>query len=221
MKLTIKRSFRKTISIEVRTNSEVIIRAPKLVPKLYINSFIENHKAWISKKLSAIENNPYYRNLFKVEEGHHIYFLGEVYKIRNTQNHKAKIHLSENECQLSISNAENDYKRIITFFKKSAQDHLKKRIHELSDILNLSFNNVRITSAKTRWGSCSYQNNINLSYRLMMLPEKVIDYVIIHELVHTKIKNHSKQFWNEVAKYDSEYKQSIAWINEHRRSFPF
>ena len=65
------------------------------------------------------------------------------------------------------------------------------------------------------------QNNINLSYRLMMLPKNVIDYVIIHELVHTKIKNHSKDFWTELASYDSDYKQSITWINHHRRDFPF
>ena len=221
MNLTIKRSFRKTISIEVRSNSEVLVRAPKFVPNKYIKQFIAKHHSWINTKLSSIEKNPYYRNIFKTERGHYIYFLGERYAIIKVDESNKPILISDKKCLILNSNMDIERNNLILFFKKSAKEYLSQRIQELSLELKLPFNKLRITSAKTRWGSCSYQNNINLSYRLMMLPKNVIDYVIIHELVHTKIKNHSKDFWTELASYDSDYKQSITWINHHRRDFPF
>ena len=67
---------------------------------------------------------------------------------------------------------------------------------ELAEKHNFKYKKVAIKNAKTRWGSCSYVNNINLSLHLMRLPDYLIDYVILHELVHTKIKNHSKDFWH-------------------------
>jgi len=60
---------------------------------------------------------------------------------------------------------------------------------------NFNYQKLTIKNTKTRWGSCSFKNNINLSLHLMRLKEELIDYVILHELVHTKVKNHSKEFW--------------------------
>jgi len=82
-----------------------------------------------------------------------------------------------------------------------AKKILRNRLEELSAIHKLDFNRSFIRSQKTRWGSCSTKNNINLNIKLNNLPEELRDYVIIHELVHTKVKNHSSIFWMEMAKY--------------------
>ena len=84
------------------------------------------------------------------------------------------------------------------FYKKEARKYIEKRINEIAEQNNLKFNNLKITSAKTRWGSCTSQKNINFTYRLAMAPIKTIDYVIVHELSHLKHMNHSKAFWNLV-----------------------
>ncbi len=81
-------------------------------------------------------------------------------------------------------------------YRAEAIEYLPKRLNDLSDKFNLPFNEVFIKNIKSRWGSCSGKNNINLSIHLMSLPDHLIDYVLLHELVHTKIKNHSRQFWN-------------------------
>ncbi len=85
--------------------------------------------------------------------------------------------------------------------KNSAKKILVRRLNELTDKNDLSFNKVTIRNQKTRWGSCSRENNINLNMKLVKLPQELIDYVILHELVHTKVKNHSKKFWNELNTY--------------------
>jgi len=79
--------------------------------------------------------------------------------------------------------------------RKEAKHYLPKRVEELSNLFGLHYNELFIKNIKSRWGSCSSKNNINLSIHLMMLPDHLIDYVILHELAHTKIKNHSKEYW--------------------------
>jgi predicted metal-dependent hydrolase len=82
--------------------------------------------------------------------------------------------------------------------KEDAKKRLVKRLAELAAKHAFTYNRVFIRNQKTRWGSCSAKNNISLNVKLARLPEKLSDYVIIHELVHTRIKNHSKKFWQEL-----------------------
>jgi predicted metal-dependent hydrolase len=77
-----------------------------------------------------------------------------------------------------------------------ARPKLEERIKKLAQKYKFTFNKLSIKNQKTRWGSCSLKNNINLNARLLHLPSELIDYVILHELVHTKVKNHSKEFWS-------------------------
>ena len=75
---------------------------------------------------------------------------------------------------------------------------LCRRIVELAQQHNFVYNRVSIRKQKTRWGSCSTKNNINLNANLLHLPPELMDYVLLHELVHTRVKNHSKDFWDEL-----------------------
>lgn len=79
-----------------------------------------------------------------------------------------------------------------------AARQLVRRLNELSQQHGFTFNKVAIRNQKTRWGSCSEKNNISLNINLVCLPNELMDYILLHELVHTRIKNHSKQFWDEL-----------------------
>jgi len=85
--------------------------------------------------------------------------------------------------------------------KQAAKAFLEVRIEELADKFGFVYNKMTIRNQKTRWGSCSGNNNINLNMQLMNIPDYLIDYVIMHELLHTKIKNHSPLFWGSLDKY--------------------
>ena len=87
-----------------------------------------------------------------------------------------------------------------------ARNYLPSRLEFLARKFGFEYKKVALRNQKTRFGSCSFQNNINLNINLMNYDFDIIDYVLIHELVHTRIKNHSKSFWDEVEKYCPDYK---------------
>ena len=98
-----------------------------------------------------------------------------------------------------------------------AEDLIKKRTAEYSVILGVNYNNIRIKDTKTRWGSCSSKCNLNFNYRIIMAPEEVMDYVIVHELCHLKHMNHGKKFWESVALYMPGYEKHKEWLKINGR----
>jgi len=82
--------------------------------------------------------------------------------------------------------------------RRKAKALLQKRLNQLSREYSLPYNKLTIRNQKTRWGSCSCKNNISLNYKLVLLPEELLDYVLVHELVHTKIKNHGTRYWSKL-----------------------
>lgn len=100
------------------------------------------------------------------------------------------------------------------WYKNQARKIYLEKLAYYSEIMGLEYNQVRIKNQKTRWGSCSSKGNINLNWRVVMAPEEVINYLIIHELAHLKHMNHSTDFWNLVKKYCPDYVQWRKWLRE-------
>lgn len=102
----------------------------------------------------------------------------------------------------------------IAFLKQSADNYIKKRVLQFSKIMDLYPKSIKITSAKTRFGSCSGDNRLCFSYILMLYPKEAVDYVIVHELAHIKEHNHSKRFYKLIEKYMPDYKKRIILLKK-------
>ncbi|MDD4877178.1 MAG: M48 family metallopeptidase [Dehalococcoidales bacterium] len=101
---------------------------------------------------------------------------------------------------------------LVSINKADASKKLTSRLHYFAEKYGFTCNKVTIRNQKTRWGSCSYKNNISLNMKLILLPDEVVDYVILHELVHTRIHDHSKRFWVELDKYVGDGKLMVSKI---------
>lgn len=101
--------------------------------------------------------------------------------------------------------------------KEKARVILASRVGYYSKIMNVKPTAVKITSAKTRWGSCSGKNSLNFSYRLILLPPEAVDAVVVHELAHIRVKNHSSDFYDEVEKYMPDYKSRMETLRSAQR----
>ncbi len=110
------------------------------------------------------------------------------------QRHLAKIEQNKNRNKAFID-------PLLTLDKVDARKRLTDMLCHLAREHRFTYNKVYIRNQKTRWGSCSHKNNISLNVKLVLLPKELIDYVMLHELVHTRIHNHSKKFWAELDRY--------------------
>ena len=129
------------------------------------------------------------------------------------QKHLANITLHETE-----SRALADLSATID--RAKARRQLTGRLNRLAKYHGFTFNGVSIRSQKTRWGSCSRNNNISLNAKLALLPEDLVDYVILHELVHTRIPNHSDGFWDELDRYVGNGKAMASRLRKYGCSLP-
>ncbi|MDM7987323.1 MAG: M48 family metallopeptidase, partial [Smithella sp.] len=100
----------------------------------------------------------------------------------------------------------------IHWYKEKANEVISERVAWYSDKMGIQVKQIKITSATTRWGSCSSKGTVSFPWRLVMAPVPVIDYVVVHELVHILEKNHGKAFWKKVRAIMPDYQQKIRWL---------
>ena len=159
------RSRRKTITLEVKDDASILIRAPRFVPTNFLQDLIAKKQRWIKKRQAQVLKKQEFRQQIDVES-----------------------------C------------------KTKAAQLIPQRVTFYSDITGIDCKKVKITSAKKRWGSCSSRGNLNFSWRLVLAPLPVIDYVVVHELAHIIHRNHSKRFWALVKKLYPNYKTCRKWL---------
>jgi predicted metal-dependent hydrolase len=216
------RKRRKTISLQITRQSDVVVSAPYFTPVSEINSFIEQKHEWIQKNIRRQKEQKLQTGEKLYLSGEYFYFLGTPYPLEVffQQNLPIGLVFWNNRFYLNCEDGLGVRKSyFIQWYKTKAREYFAGQVEHIGRLLQLLPNSVRITSARTRWGSCSEENNLAFSFRLIMAPQAVIDYVIIHELMHMKEKNHSAQFWKLVNAAMPAYKLHRCWLKENGHKF--
>jgi hypothetical protein len=211
----LKRSKRiRSIKLTIDADGQVIVTAPPLIPQFLIEQFLKQQAPWIAKNLAKVN-----RNRVKLKKDQ-LFLFGKQYQLLIEENPKQKIGIRIEGEQLILNQLEKtkNQKRIDTkierFLKNTATKYLSQKTKILAEQMGISYQRIGIRQQKSRWGSCSSQGNLNFNWRLVHYPSEIIDYVIIHELAHRKELNHSKKFWQIVAKYDPDYKKHKAQLKK-------
>lgn len=220
MQYIIKRSKRRTIALEINSSGQIIVRSPFRISDSFIDQLVQKKKQWILNKIKLINKRILKKVIKRFEEGECFLFLGKKYKLRINQKQKEKIVLNTEIC-LKEKDKLKIKENILNWYKKEALMYFSKRIKFLASKYDFKYNNIAISNAKKRLGVCNQYNDIRINWRLILSPIEVIDYVIIHELVHTKIKNHSKNYWNSVNLILPNYKKMEKWLKDNREEVFF
>ena len=205
------RSKRKTLSLTINENAELIIRAPKRLSIEKIQDFINEKENWINRKKRLIENQ-----IKDITSNHNkLLYLGNLFPINVEQNASKELFFTGEEFIANSIEPDSLSLSIKKWYKNKFKEIALPRVAYFANKHNLMVNQVRIKNQKTMWGSCSSKNNINLNYLLLMAPMGVIDYVIVHELVHTIHRNHSTDFWDSVESIMPEFQEHKRWLKKN------
>ena len=205
------RSKRKTLSLTINENAELIIRAPKRLSIEKIQDFINEKENWINRKKRLIENQ-----IKDVASNHNkLMYLGALFPINVEQSEAKELFFTGEEFIANSIEPNSLSLSIKKWYKNKFKEIALPRVAYFANKHNLMVNQVRIKNQKTMWGSCSSKNNINLNYLLLMAPMGVIDYVIVHELVHTIHRNHSTDFWDSVESIMPEFQEHKRWLKKN------
>lgn len=205
------RTRRKTLAITIDAFGRLIVRAPHRCDESRIFAFIQEKESWILRKKAekqgaGIELPP--ENL----DGYEIMLLGKKCKIHVIETAMVRY---DRETPALYLPSKKTKERLLKWLKDNAKRIFAAATANAAERMDVTYKSVSVNSAKSRWGSCSHENAIHYSFRLIYAPKEVVEYVIVHELAHTKYKNHSKAFWAEVEKYVPDWKQKRKWLKLH------
>jgi len=218
---TVTKTKRKTIGITINMYGEVKVAAPLHISEKQIGEIIRKKADWIIRKVNEVKkmnSNIVYK---KYVSGEKILYLGKEYalEIAEMGTRKDEVYIQDDTISVYIKHGLTEESKkqaikeeLIKWYRQRFAEIIKERIEKFSQQLKVIPCKVVIKDQKTRWGSCSKKGNINLNWRLVMAPIDIIDYVVVHELCHLKVMNHSKDFWNLVESILPSCREKREWL---------
>ncbi len=187
----------KNIRISVKPDKSVHVSFPYYVSSREVAAFVSKNEHWILTQQQKFEERK-----SSIEEGSMVKTkLYEVSFIQGDEDSGKRIgdFITLKIADFSSENSKRFIENTLTsIYRFEAKKLLPPRLKELAELHDFHFNKITIRNNKRNWGSCSSKNNISLNLQMMKLPDELIDYILLHELVHTEIKNHSSEFWDKL-----------------------
>jgi len=213
------RARRVRLTVSARNGLVIVIPQQSKLPD--IPSLLEEYSQWIERALGKLSPTiePTYPTSIKLKA------IDEVWAVKYIKNENSGITLDDSSVGILVANnfPEDTYTGstyLNKWIRTKAIDILNPWIEHMSRIHGLDYNTVNIRRQKTRWGSCSYKRSINLNQNLMFLDPDLVTYVILHELVHTEVQNHSNDFWNKLDEHIPESKSRQRLLLKSNNDIP-
>jgi predicted metal-dependent hydrolase len=213
------------ISISIKPFAGAKVTIPAGVDDEIAFRFVREKKQWINKHLARMKELEAMQTKF--DENSSYSTRHHKLHLRKAQRREISVRLSKGKINVVYPNLIHPNSKVLQqeirkgierALRLEAKQYLPDKVNELAEKFGFKFNKLNIKNIKSRWGSCSRKNNINLSIHLMRLPDHLIDYVILHELVHTVHHNHSARFWKMLNDITGESKVLEKEFKQYRIS---
>ncbi|MDD1613944.1 MAG: M48 family metallopeptidase [Methylococcaceae bacterium] len=211
----IRSSKRKTSAIKIQ-KGRVFVMVPERLSMAVIEFLVTEKTRWIKQKL-AIQNEIIAIKPKEFVSGEAFSYLGRNHPLKIESGLYPAIKLHQDELVVSVrdksaDNAKAIKQLLIKWFKQQAESSLRDKTESYSRIIGVNPSSVTIKSFKSRWGSCSVTGGIQYNWKIIIAPDRVVNYVVIHELCHILHHNHSPAFWKAVERYCHDYRDCGAWL---------
>jgi predicted metal-dependent hydrolase len=209
-------SRRKTVALINQRDGSLTVRAPLRMPESSIQEFVRSHAEWIRKKQAQVKAAPPPPKKSYIN-GETFLYLGKEYPLTIISHPRPSLTFSGGRFRLGMSALPKGMQVFLRWYKAQARVVISERVAFHGKKHKFSWEKIRISSARTRWGSCSSKGTLSFTWRLAMAPLEVIDYVVVHELVHTQVRDHSPKFWRRLAEIMPEYERCVSWLKKNGR----
>jgi predicted metal-dependent hydrolase len=226
-KVTLKESKRsRYLRLRVDPKEGIVAIVPKGISEKILIPFLQEKKAWLEKSLRKQEKLKSQFTIFTHRGNYrtrfHTLFLRPHKKntVKSAVGENKIIILYPEDAEVTDERIQIVIRRaVLEAWRVEAKRILPARVKELADQYHFKYRKLTVKNAKTRWGSCSAENNINLNLQLMRLPDELIDYVIIHELTHTIHKHHQARFWQTLERIFPNARQLDKALNSYHLEY--
>lgn len=215
------RSNRKSVGLEVSLAEGVKVRAPKRLKQERIAELVKQKAPWILKKQSEFADVKPAPTPKEFMNGEKLPYLGRRYRIKvekvtqegvSVKLYQGKFYIEVGSDIAETNRREAIRTEVVKWYRHHAKGKIKERVKKHQHKIGQEPNSIKVKKQKKRWGSCSSLGNLNFNWRLIMAPMSVIDYIVVHELVHLKHPNHSKDFWQMVEAIVPNYREKEEWL---------
>lgn len=215
------KSRRKSLTITVKSDGTIQVKAPSFVSQKEIDDFLKRKGNWITEKIDRFSQLEKVK-VIKLAPGDSLSFLGKDYTLIINREERKRTKVSVNELNREIilttgynTAAKEKDSALESWLRQCAKELIHEKAAYFAKILHVTYAAIRIKDQKSLWGSCSAQGNLNFNWRIIMAPEEIMDYLIVHELCHRLFMNHSADFWRCVERILPNYKQLRKWLKEN------
>ena len=208
-RITLERRRIKRARIAVDEGLWVRVTLPLDFSQEEIDNLIKRKAQWIQKQLAFFRG----RRDARIQLSHNeILYLGEIYTFQRLPGLRSRVAIKDEEKIIYSGRNLLADGVLDRWYRKEAKRVIMERLGHFADTYYFTYNRVFIRNQKTLWGSCSSKRNVSFNWRLIQTPLDIIDYIVVHELVHTEILRHTTAFWEKVAVLYPQYRQARVWL---------
>lgn len=208
------RSKRRSIGLEITADAKLVVHAPLRVTKQVINEALEQKAAWVVKKQEEAQRRHEKHLPKQCEEGESFLLLGKPLTLIYEDSAK-KIEVRCENLFVPTKKRDTAKEAITIWYKAQALLILRERVAFYAISYNVKYDSIKVTSALSRWGSCSSGRRLCFTWRLVLAPVEMIDYVVVHELSHIGHPDHSKAFWGHVSELMPDFEIRQKWFRDN------
>lgn len=211
------RSRRRTVGLQVAPDASLIVRVPHKMPLETIHALARQKLPWILRKQRFVRERYLPASPKVFAPGEKFLYLGEAYELFVTPGAYGPLVFNEKGFFLREGCVALGKWLFRDWYREQAGELLTSRVRHYTQMTGARFSRLGISNAKGRWGSCSSRGVLNFSWRLVMAPRDVVDYVVVHEVVHLEELNHSKRFWQKVKALAPDFPRAKRWLERHQQ----
>lgn len=208
----INRKFIRSIRLHLKSKNHFTISCPHITPNFTLQNFIHQNTTWILKNSFKLHSYPQISTLKTIT------ILNKTYKLAVSKKARDSILISDKEQTIYLFSSRLSNAHLKKILNKYLREHalfvIKKNLQILKSQYGFNYSRVSVRNQKSRYGSCSHFGNLNFNWQIIFFPFPIFRHLLLHELTHLQIKNHSKNFYHQLSIYDPDWKEHDVWLRK-------